>query len=446
MEQQIRFVTAPDGVRLAVGMAGAGPPLVISPSWISHLELDWNIGRDFWERLASHHLLVRYDKRGSGLSDRGVGDYSPQAHVRDLEAIIAALDVNSVALLGTSQGGPICISYAARHPEQVSHLIILGGYHNGQTAMFRDLVEAFIALIRADWGGFGAAAMLDVFMADAPPEFRIIAAEYQRQAATADDAVATWLTAFDFNVTDILPQVKAPTLVLHRRGDRAVPFQQGREIAAGIPGARFMPLEGDIHTIHFGDTDPIVAAMEEFLLGPDAPRSPGKVDQRLQTILFTDMVGSTALTQSIGDAEAQEVLGIHNRIVRGAVHLHGGREVKHTGDGMMASFPAATRALHSAEAIQRAFAEQRRANTEAPIHVRIGLNAGEPVMENEDLFGTSVQLAARVCAEAGPGQILVAEVVQHLAAGKGFAFADRGEFLAKGFEEPVRVYEVNWQH
>jgi class 3 adenylate cyclase/pimeloyl-ACP methyl ester carboxylesterase len=428
-----------------VGTVGSGPPLLIAPSWISHLELDWNLGRDFWERLASHHLLVRYDKRGSGLSDRGVGDYSPQAHVRDLEAIIDALGLSGVALLGTSQGGPICITYAVRHPDKVSHLIILGGFHNGQTAFFRDLVEAFIALIRADWGGFGAASMLDVFMADAPPELRIIAAEYQRQAATAEDAAATWLTVFDFNVTDVLPEVKAPTLVLHRRGDRAVPFQQGREIAAIIPGARFVPLEGDIHTIHFGDTEPLIAAIEQFLLGPEAPRAARRVAESLQTILFTDMVGSTSLTQRIGDAKAQEVLRIHNRIIRGALQLHGGREVKHTGDGLLASFPAATRGLHCAVAVQRALAEHNRANPETPIHVRVGLNAGEPVAEDGDVFGTAVQLAARVCAEAESGQILAADVVQQLAAGKGFVFTDKGKVPLKGFKKRVRLYEVRWR-
>ncbi len=454
MEQQIRFCTTSDGVRIAYATAGQGPPLIIAPSWISHLEVDWNLGRDFFESLATHHLLVRYDKRGTGLSDRGVGDYSPEAHVRDLEAITDALGLRPVVLLGTSQGGPICITYAARHPENVSHLIVYGGFHNGTTAYFRQLVDAFVALIRVDWGGYGAGAMIDVFIAQAPPElrdlaadykaFRSLMAEYQRGAATAEDAAATWLTVFEFNVTDLLPKVRVPTLVLHRRDDQAVPFQQGREIAAGIPGARFVPLDGDIHYVHLGDTEPVIEAIEDFLLGEQAPRPARRVADRVHTILFTDMKGSTTLTQSLGDAGAQDVVRTHNGIVRGALSLHGGSEIKHTGDGIMASFAAASRALQCAIAIQRAFAHHNESYPETPIRVRIGLNAGEPVAEDADLFGTAVQLAARVCAQAQPGQVLVPEGVRHLVAGKGFLFSDQGAVALRGFEDPVRLYEVRW--
>jgi class 3 adenylate cyclase len=154
------------------------------------------------------------------------------------------------------------------------------------------------------------------------------------------------------------------------------------------------------------------------------------------------MEGSTSLTQRLGDAKAQELLRTHNSIIRDALKAHGGSEIKHTGDGIMASFASASGALECAIAIQRTLAE-RNESAEAPIRVRIGLNAGEPVAEESDLFGTAVQLAARVCAKAEPGQILVSNVVRELAAGKGFLFSDEGEVVLRGFEDPVRLYAVS---
>ena len=156
------------------------------------------------------------------------------------------------------------------------------------------------------------------------------------------------------------------------------------------------------------------------------------------------MEGSTALTQRLGDAKAQDVLRTHNRIVRDALKAHSGSEIKHTGDGIMASFASASRALECAIAMQRAFAAHNE-SAEQPIRVRIGLNAGEPVAEEKDLFGTAVQLAARICAQAEPGEILAPIVVRELAAGKGFLLADRGDVALRGFEDPVRLYEVRWR-
>jgi len=192
----------------------------------------------------------------------------------------------------------------------------------------------------------------------------------------------------------------------------------------------------------------VVAAINEFLgLGEEmttGARAALTEAGGLVTILFTDMEGSTVFTQRLGDAKAQEVVRTHNRIVRDALKACSGSEVKHTGDGIMASFASAIRALECAIAIQRAFAQHNEEHPDTPVRVRIGLNAGEPVAEEEDLFGTAVQLAARICAQAERGEILVANVVRELAAGKGFLFADRGEVALRGFEDPVRLYQVRW--
>jgi len=216
-----------------------------------------------------------------------------------------------------------------------------------------------------------------------------------------------------------------------------------RGLASQIPEARLALLEGESGAPYLGDTEAVLKAIDEFL-GEGEAAAPGAAPSGLVTIFLTDMEGSTTLTQRLGDAGAQELLHTHNRIVRDSLKAHGGSETKHTGDGIMASFASAVRAIECAIACQQAFAQHNESNPDVPVRVRIGLNAGEPVAEDEDLFGTAVQLAARICAHAEPGQILVPIVVRELAAGKRFLFADRGDVALRGFENPVRLYEVRW--
>jgi len=247
------------------------------------------------------------------------------------------------------------------------------------------------------------------------------------------------------DVTALLPDVRSPTLVVHRRGYGALDVDIASGLASRIPDARLALLEGASGAPYLGDTEAVAAAIDEFLgeseeaAGGAQPLETGV----FRTVLFTDVEGSTALTQRLGDAQAREVLRQHERMVREALKAHGGSEVKTLGDGFMTSFSSATRALECAIAMQRAFAEHNQSAAE-PIRVRVGLNAGEPIAEEEDLHGTAVQLAARICAHAEAGQILVPVVVRELAAGKRFLFADRGDVALRGFEEPVRLYEVRW--
>jgi adenylate cyclase len=191
------------------------------------------------------------------------------------------------------------------------------------------------------------------------------------------------------------------------------------------------------------------AAIREFVLGTarssvEAAGQAATAPAGPVSILFTDITDSTALTQRLGDAKAQELVRAHNAIVREALRAHGGSEIKHTGDGIMASFSSSSSALECAIAIQRAVAD-RADDLGAPLGVHIGLNAGEPVAEENDLYGTSVQLARRICDQAGGGEVLVSDVVRQLVAGKGFLFADRGDVALRGFEDPVRLYELRWR-
>jgi class 3 adenylate cyclase len=459
MEQQIRFCTSSDGTRIAYATAGQGPPLVRALGWLTHLEYEWEnpLWRAFIHAMSRRYLLVRHDGRGMGLSDHRVSEYSLEAQVRDMEAVVDAVGLERFAVYGMSQGGPTAITYAVRHPERVSHLILYGSFARMgwflDTEEGRQQAEAMLTLVRHGWGSDAPTfrqLFTSAFMPDADIDAIRAFNELQRVSAFADNVVDLFAAMLDIDVRPLLPQVTVPTLVIHRRGDAVVPFESGRELATGIPGARLLSLDGRNHVFLPNEAAGavMVKAMYEFLgegeHAPAARGAPSREPGGLVTILFTDVEGSTSLTQRLGDAKAQEVLRTHSRIVRGALKAHTGSEIKHTGDGIMASFSSATRALECAIAMQRAFAEHNE-SAEEPIRVRIGLNAGEPVAEEKDLFGTAVQLAARICAYAQPGEILAADVVQQLAAGKGFSFADKGEATLKGFEKPVRLHEVRWQ-
>jgi class 3 adenylate cyclase len=222
-------------------------------------------------------------------------------------------------------------------------------------------------------------------------------------------------------------------------------------LAAKIPDARMVLLEGASPLWFTGDVQAVLRAIGEFLGEDEVAAAWAKPPEAgaFRTVLFTDVEGSTALTQRLGDARARDLLREHERMVREALKSHGGAEVKTMGDGFMASFSSVTRALECAIAMQRAFAEHNDSAQE-PIRVRVGLNAGEPIAEKDpdgrsDLYGTAVNEAARITAAAKGGEILVADVVRQLAKGKDFLFADRGEVSLKGLDEPVRLYEVQWR-
>ena len=461
MEQDIRFCKTSDGVRIAYAVTGGGPPLVRSLGWFTHLEHEWETPYfgPFNQILSQHYTLVRYDGRGMGLSDRNTADFSLEAKVKDLEAVIDGAGIDRCAIMGLSEGGPTAVAYAVKHPDRVSRLVLYGSNPSfnqmAETSEGRQLADAMINLARVGWGSDHPSYrqfFTAMFMPDAPAEALRTFSQYQRASAPPESVVAMIEALIKFDVRDLAPQVSVPTLVIHRRGDTAVPFESGREFAALIPGARFLPLEGRNHI--FMPDEPEAArflqALDGFMAPDTAAAAPPVATQSgLVTILFTDMEGSTALTQRLGDAKAQDILREHNTVIRDALKAHGGSEIKHTGDGIMASFGSASRALNCAVAIQQAFTPPDpslsvRAETPYSVRVRIGLNAGEPVAEERDLFGTAVQLAARICARADPGQVLAANVVRELAAGKGFLFSDHGDVALRGFEDPVRLYEVRW--
>ena len=449
MEPRVQYAQTKDGVSIAFYTLGEGMPFVMMPNMpFSHLQLEWQIPeyRRWHERLAERRMLVRYDGRGHGLSDRDVNDYSLDAHILDIEAVADRLGLEGLALNAVLHSGPVAIMYAARHPDRVSHLILWSTYARASDYLRTTQAQTIRSLRDQNWELYTetVAHTLLGWSAGAPArQFAVL----MRESVTQEGAQAAFRAIGEFDVTSSLPEVRSPTVVLHRRQAPVPGVDVARSLASRIPNARLALLEGSSLAPFLEDSDAVVKAVDDFLGGGEeaaaAAERPGAGD--VHTILITDMEGSTTRTQSLGDARAQDVLRTHNAILRDALKAHSGSEIKHTGDGIMASFASASRALESAIAIQRAFAHHNESNPDVPIRVRIGLNAGEPVAEEKDLFGTAIQLAARICAHAEPGQILAPIVVRELAAGKGFLFADLGETVLRGFEDPVRLFELRWR-
>jgi len=448
MEPRIQYAQTKDGVSIAFYTLGDGMPLVYLPDLpLTHIQMEWQFpeSRRWYERLAERRKLVRYDGRGWGVSERDVTDYSLDVLMLDLEAVVDRLSLERFALLGVLQMGPVAIAYAARNPERVSHLILWCSWARASDFYTSPRLRALRELLEKDWELYTeTAGHVLLGWSQGEPAHR--AAELYRESVTRQALRATVAALREFDVTDLLPRVRAPTLVVHRRGVRLFDVDVARHLASHIPDARLLLQQGDILSPWLGDMEAVASVIDEFLgEGEEAPAvGEPPAAGAFRTVLFTDMEGSTTLTQRLGDAKAQEVLRTHNAIIRDALKAHSGSEVKALGDGFMASFSSATRALECAIAVQRAFAQHNESAKE-PIRVRIGLNAGEPIAEEKDLFGTAVNLAARIAAQAAGGEILVANVVRELAAGKGFLIADRGETALRGFEDPVRLYEVRWR-
>lgn len=444
---RLQFTRTHDGVSIAYSVVGEGVPILFLSGWVSHLEtaaFDQPAIMRFLDGLAGggRRRLVRFDWRGTGLSDRNVTDFSVEKRVADLEAVIDALGADQVVLFAWAVSGAPAIVYAATHPERVSHLILYGTFAQSLLPNVA-LGRALIDLVRADWN-VGSALMVQFVVPGSDGRAVEEGALFLRTSASGEVAAALLEEGFfKTDVRDHAARVRVPTLVLHRRDDPAVPFAGGRALAALLPDAQFVPLLGNQSNPFYGDTESILRAVDAFLGDAGRPtETTADAGADLLTILFTDLAGSTALTQRLGDAAAQELLRAHNAIVRDRLREHGGTELKTTGDGFMASFPSASRALECAIAIQRALAEHNDGRSAEAIRVRIGINAGEPVSEESDLFGTAVQAAARIADRARPGQILVADVVRQLAAGKPFRFNRIGSSRLKGFRERVRLFEL----
>jgi len=452
MEPRIQYATSNDGVRLAYFAIGQGEPLVLMPSPpISHLSKAMTVPplRSFLEGLGEIGRLVAYDGRGFGLSERKEPEFSIRTQLLDLEAIIAQLRLERFAILAHFDSAPAAIAYSARAPVGLTHLIVWSGYASGAEQSGTAEFEAMIALMDKDWGVFTqflAHSVMSWSDADDVERFT----EFVRASAGPDVYKRAWLASAAFDVSDLLPQVAVPTLVMDRQGNRSV--ELSTRLAAAIPEAELCLLEGTGMVEWAADIGPVIQAIGRFLeaAGPEQADEPRGT---VRTVVFTDLAGSSEMMSRLGDEAGREVLREHERITREVLAAHGGTEVKTMGDGFMASFGSVTKAVECAIALQRVFEERSAdvgAHGRAPLRVRIGLSAGEPIEEEgpdgrSDLFGSTVILAARIAAQAEGGEVLASMAVRELCAGKGFLFADRGDHALRGFEDPVRVFEISWR-
>jgi pimeloyl-ACP methyl ester carboxylesterase/DNA-binding CsgD family transcriptional regulator len=257
VEQQIRFCTAPDGVRLAYAIHGNGPPLVKAANWLTHLEFDWEspVWRHWLQGLGEGHTLVRYDERGCGLSDRDIDELSLERWVADLEAVVDSAGLDRFPLLGISQGASIAIAYAVRHPDRVTRLVLYGGYARGRNKRSVEQgrqAEALRSVIRAGWDDPNPAfrrLFTMLFLPEGTPDQMAWYDELQRRSTSAENAIRLYGARNDLDVTDLATRVAAPTLILHARADRVVPFEEGRLLAGLVPGARLVPLESSNHIL-----------------------------------------------------------------------------------------------------------------------------------------------------------------------------------------------------
>ena len=450
IEPRIQYARTTDGVSIALWTVGKGTPFLHMPAPpASHIQLEWQIPevRRWYERLAERRTLIHYDCRGSGLSDREVGEFSIESHLRDLEAVVDRLGLSSFVLAGGVHAGPVALAYAARHPGRVSRLVLWCTYGRASDLLASSpQLQAVRALMEMDWVVATETIANIAFGWSAGEDSRRFA-EYLRQCTTQRTFAACLAATNAFDVTDLLPELTMPVLVLHRRQLAYPHVDMASRLASQIPNARLVLQEGTSIAPYLGDTDAVFEAIDDFVTEDLKEPTPGPLPFAIgdvHTILFTDVEGSTSLTQRVGDDGARTLLREHERIIRQALSANGGREIKATGDGFLASFTSASRALECAIAIQRAFCDYNESAGE-PIRVRVGLNAGEPIAEDMDLFGASVNLAARIVAHASGCQILVSEAVRQLVSGKKFALTDRGETLLRGFEDPVRLYELQWR-
>jgi class 3 adenylate cyclase len=418
---------------IAYQVIGEGPlDLLFLPGWISQVEQLWEApaNRRFLERLGAFVRLILFDRRGTGLSDDAGERYTLEHEVHDALAVLDAAGSERAALFTFGLGGPVGALLAADRPERVGALIMYASI--ARTSWAADYDWAMTVEERAQWTERTVAAwgetdgpglpVLAPSMAD-DPALAAWLARIQRLAATPGRARTLLRAAADLDVRETLPRIRVPTLVMHRSQDKAWDVRHSRYLAAHIPGARYVELEGVDSLPFVGDSDAIVDEIEEFLTGG---RSGGELARALLTVMFTDIVDATQRAAELGDGRWRDLLARHDEEVRKELDRYGGREVKTVGDGFLATFAGApSRALRCALAITGAARE-------LGIEVRVGMHTGECELIGDDVGGMAVHIASRVCALAGAGEILVSGTVRGTVVGGPFAFEDRGAHELKG--------------
>jgi class 3 adenylate cyclase len=441
MRPETRYARAGD-LHVAYQTLGEGPlDLLFIDQWWSNVDSQWDVPplARMLERLASFSRVILMDKRGTGLSDPVPMGGLPtlEEWMDDIRAVLDEVGSQRTALLSGIGASYLTILFAATYPERTSALVMVDGYARLLGAddylpwLPRAFPEAEGEQIRANWGRGVLLTRLAPREAE-DPAIRGVFAAYERQSASPGMGRAMLQLLYEGDVRDVLPAIRVPTLVIGHASSVRIPVEHTRYLGEHIPGARYIELPGQENLPWAGDQDRLIAEVQEFLTGVRPRPEPDRV---LATVLFTDIVGSTQRAAELGDQRWRSLLAAHDDAVRREMDRHRGREIKNTGDGVLALFDGPARAIRAAEAF-------RGAVRPLGLEVRSGLHTGEVELVDDDVRGIAVHIGARVSALAGPGEILVSSTVKDLVIGSGIPFEERGTHVLKGVPGDWRLYAV----
>ncbi len=430
MEPRIQYARTSDGVNIAYAEAGEGHPFILfAPPTLNHAELAWDMFA-FFHPLANTLRILWFDTRGSGLSDRDAIDFSMEAMIRDVEAVVARAKLDSFALAAWGQAIPVAVTYATANPDRLSHLILTDGYSRfsefAQTAAYRALTP----LLEMDWIVF-TETISNVLWAHTNLAFARQFAEYWRACCGWEATQAAWKAFESYDVTALLPQVITPTLVVHNKRSRLFTLPMGQLTAAGIPGAR-LALIDDVTYASFPEL------AEEFLGVEPSPSPARELPSGTAVILFADIADSTALTERLGDVAFRAKARDLDAALRSVIGENNGTAIegKLLGDGVLAVFTSARQAIEAALACGRA-------GNDGGLPLHLGIHAGDVIREENNVYGGAVNIASRISGLSAAGEVLVTETVRSLArTSAGVRVEDRGEQSPRGVGEPVRVWAV----
>ena len=430
-------------ISLAYQVLGDGPTtLLLVTGWVLPMEAIWEDPAyvRFVERLASSFRVILWDKRGTGLSDRVAVDRLPTLEERmdDIGAVLDAAGAERAAIAGLSEGAVLAALFGAAHPERTRALTLYGGWgctvgdESYRAMPGRERFEEFAADVQRSWDDMGSFLALWAPTYEHDPAVREWWTRALHRGASPASAVAWLRMLVGFDIRGVVGAIHTPTLVLHRAGDRMIAVENGRWLAANIPGAEYVELAGDDHLWWLGDQDALLDEVERFLVGTAPPREPDRV---LATVLFTDIVDSTRRATELGDRRWRDLMARHEAIVRDRLARFRGHEVKTLGDGFLSRFDGPARAIRCAAAI-------RDAVLPLGLELRAGLHTGEVEVVEDDVHGIAVAIAARVAATAAPGEVIVSRTVRDLVAGSGIEFEDRGTHDLRGVADDWHLYAL----
>jgi class 3 adenylate cyclase len=437
-----RYAKTVDGVHIAYQVQGAGPLRLLA---VSGEGIGLDSGDDepsflrFQRRLASFSFITRFNARGFGLSDPVPGGPATlEQRVRDAMAVLDAVESEHAAVFASGASVPEALLLAVTHPERISHLVVVHGfarlsrapdYPAGVPQRLIDEVNEIVTEPDAVDRGFDLLSIMAPSVAD-NNAFRTWWIRAGNRNASPAMALALNIASQQVDVRHLLPLVRVPTLILHRRDNRFIRVGHGRYLAEHIPGAKYVELAGDDHLYFVGDTDALIDEIEEFLTGRhQAPEG----DVITETILFTDIVSSTEQSARLGHRRWTTLSDDHDAMVRATLARHRGREVKTIGDGFLATFDATTRGVRAATEIVAAAKEMG-------LQVRAGVHTGDVEVRPDDVVGLAVTIAKRICDLASAGQVLVSEAVKVHLVGSGIAVSEQGCYALKGVPDEWRLF------